>query len=195
MNNRIVKLRRRTGETDIRIFLNLDGRGSCKADTGIGFFDHMLHQFALHGKFDLTVEVKGDLRVDDHHTVEDVGIALGKAVFKALEDKRGINRYGYTLLPMDDALVLFSLDISGRPFLNFDIKFNREKIGEMSLENVQEFFRAFSGSAKVTLHIAKLYGSNDHHIVEAIFKAFGRALRDAVRNTGQKGIPSSKGVL
>ncbi|MGB9975712.1 imidazoleglycerol-phosphate dehydratase HisB [Thermovenabulum sp.] len=195
MNNRIVKLRRKTGETDIRIFLNLDGRGSCKADTGIGFFDHMLHQFALHGKFDLTVEVKGDLRVDDHHTVEDVGIALGKAVFKALEDKRGINRYGYTLLPMDDALVLFSLDISGRPFLNFDIKFNREKIGEMSLENVQEFFRAFSGSAKVTLHIAKLYGSNDHHIVEAIFKAFGRALRDAVRNTGQNGIPSSKGVL
>ncbi|KYO64329.1 imidazoleglycerol-phosphate dehydratase HisB [Thermovenabulum gondwanense] len=195
MKDRMVKLIRKTGETDIKVFLNLDGKGFCKAGTGIGFFDHMLTQFALHGKLDLVVRAKGDLKVDDHHTVEDAGITLGKAVLKALKDKKGINRYGFALVPMDDALVLFSMDISGRPYLNFDVKFKREKIGDMSLETVSEFFRAFSTNAKVTLHVAKLYGNNEHHVVEAIFKAFGRALREAVKREDNGIIPSTKGVL
>lgn len=195
MKDRLAKLIRKTGETDIRVFLNLDGKGFCKIGTGIGFFDHMLTQFALHGKLDLFISAKGDLDADDHHTVEDTGITLGKAFSKALEDKKGINRYGFALVPMDDALILFSLDISGRPYLNFDVKFKREKIGGMSLETVEEFFRAFSTHAKVTLHVAKLYGNNDHHVAEAIFKAFGRALREAVKREDNKIIPSTKGVI
>ncbi|MGB9812261.1 MAG: imidazoleglycerol-phosphate dehydratase HisB [Thermovenabulum sp.] len=195
MKERKVSIKRKTKETDVKVFLNLDGSGICKIESGIGFFDHLLTQFAVHGRLDLKVMAKGDLNVDDHHTVEDVGITLGKAFYKAIGDKKGIRRYGNALIPMDDALILFALDISGRPYLNFNVKFRREKVADLSIEMISEFFRAFSLNAKVTLHISKLFGENDHHTAEAIFKAFGRALREAVEREDNGIIPSTKGVL
>ncbi|WP_039764378.1 MULTISPECIES: imidazoleglycerol-phosphate dehydratase HisB [unclassified Caldicellulosiruptor] len=194
MNPRIAEVQRKTKETEIRIVLNIDGDGDYKISTGIGFFDHMLQLFSHHGKFNIQLEAKGDLYIDDHHTIEDVGIVLGQAFLKAVSDKRGIKRYSHIILPMDEALVMVAIDISGRPYLAFDVDFRLPKIGEMTSQMVVEFFRAFVSSAKVTLHIKKISGENDHHICEAIFKAFGRVLKDACTIVDDK-IPSSKGVL
>ena len=191
---REAKLERNTNETKIKLNINLDGSGKTSINTGVGFFDHMLNLMAFHGDFDLQVEAKGDLEVCDHHMVEDVGIALGQCFLEALGDKRGINRYGNFFLPMDETLAQVSLDISGRSFLHFEGDFKRERIGDFSVEMVQEFFRALAFNAEITLHIKVLYGENDHHKIEGIFKAFGRALKEAIRietNT----IPSSKGCI
>ena len=187
-------LERRTAETGIQCELNLDGSGVSTVSTGIGFFDHMLTLFAFHGKFDLTLKADGDLNVDDHHTIEDCGILLGQAFRQALGDKKGIERYGSFTLPMDEALATVNLDISGRPYLVCSCEFSREKIGEMSTEMVQEFLRAFAFNAGITLHVNLLYGSNDHHKAEAVFKALGRALKGAVRITSDE-VASTKGML
>lgn len=194
MNIRNAEVQRKTKETEIKIVLNIDGEGECKISTGVGFFDHMLQLFGYHGKFNIHVEAKGDLHIDDHHTIEDVGIVLGQAFLKAISDKKGIKRYSHIILPMDEALVMVAVDISGRPYLAFDVDFKLPKLGEMNSQMVIEFFRAFVSSAKVTLHIKKLSGENDHHVCEAIFKAFGRVLKDACKIIDDK-IPSSKGVL
>lgn len=185
---------RDTKETSIRVELNLDGTGQTDIDTGIGFLDHMLDLMAFHGSLDLKVHASGDLDVDDHHTVEDTGIALGSAFHKALGDRKGINRYGSVTLPMDEALANVSLDISGRPYLVFHCDFTREQIGMLSTEMIEEFFRAFAVAAGVTLHVNLLYGKNDHHKAEAIFKAFGHAVKKAVKITGDQ-LPSTKGFL
>ncbi|MBR4163132.1 MAG: imidazoleglycerol-phosphate dehydratase HisB [Solobacterium sp.] len=188
------KLERNTKETKINCEINLDGTGKSDISTGIGFFDHMLNLFAFHSRMDLTLKADGDLYVDDHHTIEDCGILLGNAFKTAIGDRRGIVRYGNFTIPMDETLANVCLDISGRPYLVFNAEFHREKVGEMSTEMVQEFFRAFSVQAGITLHINVYYGQNDHHQIEAIFKAFGRALKEAVRIESDE-IPSSKGVL
>ena len=187
-------IERNTKETQIRLQLNIDGTGSSDIDTGIGFFDHMLTLFAFHSNFDLVVKADGDLEVCDHHTIEDCGILLGKLFLEALGDKKGIARYGSMNLPMDEVLCNVTLDISGRPYLVFNCELIRENIGTMSCEMVEEFFRAFCVAAGVTLHINVYYGKNDHHKVEAIFKAFGRALKQAVKIESDR-IPSSKGVI
>ena len=192
--NRTVTRTRTTKETDITVTLNLDGTGKTEIDTGIGFFDHMLTLFAFHSNFDLVVKADGDLEVCDHHTIEDCGILLGKLFLEALGDKKGIARYGSMNLPMDEVLCNVTLDISGRPYLVFNCELIRENIGTMSCEMVEEFFRAFCVAAGVTLHINVYYGKNDHHKVEAIFKAFGRALKQAVKIESDR-IPSSKGVI
>ncbi len=180
MNIRKAEISRKTSETDIKISLCLDGTGQCSANTGIGFFDHMLNSFARHGLFDLTVDVHGDLEVDSHHTIEDTGIVLGEAIKKALGDKKGIKRFGYFILPMDESLVLASLDLSGRPFLNYQIPLTVERVGTMDTEMVREFFYAVSYSCGMNLHLKLLDGLNNHHIIEAAFKAFGKALDAAV---------------
>ena len=180
MNIRKAEISRKTSETDIKIRLCLDGSGQCSANTGIGFFDHMLNSFARHGLFDLTVDVHGDLEVDSHHTIEDTGIVLGEAIKKALGDKKGIKRFGYFILPMDESLVLASLDLSGRPFLNYQIPLTVERVGTMDTEMVREFFYAISYSCGMNLHLKLLDGLNNHHIIEAAFKAFGKALDKAV---------------
>lgn len=180
MNIRKAEISRKTSETDIKIRLCLDGSGQCSANTGIGFFDHMLNSFARHGLFDLTVDVHGDLEVDSHHTIEDTGIVLGEAIKKALGDKKGIKRFGYFILPMDESLVLASLDLSGRPFLNYQIPLTVERVGTMDTEMVREFFYAVSYSCGMNLHLKLLDGLNNHHIIEAAFKAFGKALDTAV---------------
>lgn len=172
---------RMTGETDICIRINLDGTGKAKVDTGIGFLDHMLNSFARHGLFDLEVSVKGDLEVDSHHTVEDTGIVLGEAIKKALGDKKGIRRFGECILPMDETLVLSALDLSGRPYLQFHLDFTVPKVGEFDTEMVHEFFYAVSYSAGMNLHLKQLDGVNNHHIIEAAFKAFAKALDQAVQ--------------
>lgn len=172
---------RTTKETDIQINLNLDGTGNSEIDTGIGFFDHMLSGFAKHGFFDLTCKVKGDLDVDGHHTVEDVGIVLGQAILKAIGDKKGMKRYGNFILPMDDALALCSIDLCGRPYLNYSCEFTADKVGSMETELVREFFYAVSYSAAMNLHIKMLDGINNHHKIEAMFKAFGKALDEATK--------------
>ena len=187
-------LTRDTKETQISLELNLDGSGKATIDTGIGFLDHMLTLLAFHGDFDLTVKCQGDLEVDCHHSTEDIAIALGKCFDQALGERRGIKRYGSFTIPMDEALVTCDLDISGRPYLVFNCELIRENIGTMSCEMVEEFFRAFCVAAGVTLHINVYYGKNDHHKVEAIFKAFGRALKQAVKIKSDR-IPSSKGVI
>jgi len=174
--DRIVTVNRKTKETDISITLNLDGTGKADIDTGIGFFDHMLEGFARHGFFDLTCKVKGDLHVDGHHTVEDTGIVLGQAISQAVGDKKGICRYGSFILPMDDALALCAVDLCGRPFLNFDYEPTVERVGELETELIKEFFYAISYSAAMNLHIKMLDGYNNHHIIEAMFKAFAKAL-------------------
>ena len=188
-------LERTTKETDIRIGLNLDRPGEGKIATGIGFFDHMLTLFAFRAGITLDVICQGDLEVDGHHTVEDVGITLGQAIAKALGDKRGIARYGSASIPMDETLLHCVMDISGRPFLVLNAKFPSERVGDLETELVEEFFRAVALHAGITLHLNLAYGSNTHHIIEAIFKAFGAALKQAVAQTGSGEIPSTKGVL
>ena len=178
--SRTATIERNTKETKIRVTLELDGTGKGEIDTGIGFFDHMLNSFARHGLFDLTVDVHGDLEVDSHHTIEDTGIVLGEAIKKALGDKKGIKRFGYFILPMDESLVLASLDLSGRPFLNYQIPLTVERVGTMDTEMVREFFYAVSYSCGMNLHLKLLDGLNNHHIIEAAFKAFGKALDAAV---------------
>lgn len=188
---------RKTKETEIVLSIDIDGKGISEIETGIGFFDHMLMLFAMHGGFDLKIKCKGDLEVDGHHTVEDVGIALGEAFNKALGDKKGITRYGDKTVPMDEALNLAAVDISGRGYLNFDAFIPTEKIGEFDSELVEEFFAAFTRSAKITLHIVQMAGENSHHIAEGIFKAVARALRDAVKVQPEfkEILPSTKGVI
>lgn len=176
MAERKAQVTRTTKETDILININLDGIGKCTADTGIGFFDHMLEGFAKHGLFDLNVKVKGDLNVDDHHTIEDTGIALGEAVLKAVGDKKGIKRYGSCILPMDETLVLCAIDLSGRPYYSSDLSFTFDKMGDMNTNMVKEFFYAVSYTGMMNLHFKQLSGDNDHHIAEASFKAFAKSL-------------------
>ena len=173
---RNAKVIRKTSETDIEIYFETDGTGEAKVDTGIGFFDHMLKSFARHGLFNLDVKVKGDIEVDCHHTIEDTGIVLGEAIKKALGDKKSIRRYGSSLLPMDETLVMCAIDLSGRPYLNYDAEFVSDKMGEMDTEMVREFFYAVSYSAMMNIHLKILDGINDHHKAEALFKAFGKAL-------------------
>ena len=188
---------RNTEETKISLALNLDGKGVSKIDTKCGFFDHMLTLFSKHSKIDLEVTCNGDINVDYHHTVEDVGIVLGKAILEALGDKKGINRYADTILPMDEALILTAIDISGRSYLNFDVDFPSEKIGDFDTELVEEFFMALTRNAEITLHIKKLAGENSHHIAEGAFKSFARTLRAAVAldENFKDQLPSTKGVL
>ena len=179
MANRKSVITRKTNETDIKIEFNMDGTGVTTIDTGIGFFDHRLTSFARHGLFDLNAAVKGDLYVDSHHTIEDTGIALGMAIRKALGDKKGIKRYGSIMLPMDETLVLCAIDLSGRPYLVFDETFTVDQVGYFDTEMVREFFYAISYAAGMNLHIKQLNGSNNHHIIEATFKAFAKALDEA----------------
>lgn len=188
---------RTTAETDISVEINLDGTGSYDNQTGVGFFDHMLDQLARHALIDMTIRAKGDLHIDDHHTVEDTGIALGQALTQAMGDKRGIVRYGACLLPMDDALVRAALDLSARPYLAWDMELPTQKIGTFDTELVREFFQAFSTHGGITLHVDALRGINSHHIVEAAFKAVARALRDALETDPRKSdaVPSTKGTL
>jgi imidazoleglycerol-phosphate dehydratase len=187
---------RRTAETQITVSLDLDGTGERSCRTGIGFFDHMLDQLARHSLIDLDVEAKGDLHIDDHHTVEDVGIAIGQALRQALGDKAGIRRYGSCLLPMDDALVRAALDLSGRPFLVWKLDLASPKIGTFDTELVREFFTGLAMNAGMTLHVQRLDGVNSHHVVEAAFKAVARALREAVEPDPRgAGVPSTKGTL
>lgn len=176
---RITQVQRKTNETDIIISLNLDGSGKQNISTGIGFFDHMLSGFTRHGFFDLDLDVKGDLEVDCHHTIEDTGIVLGNAIREALGDKKGIKRFGSMILPMDETLVLCAIDLSGRPYFAFDAEFTTDRVGDMDTEMVREFFYAISYSAGMNLHMKVLSGTNNHHIIEALFKAFGKALDDA----------------
>lgn len=194
--SRISTLERNTKETKIKLTINLDGEGKTNIDTGVGFFDHMLNLMAFHGGLDLDIKANGDLEVCDHHMVEDTGILLGKAFLEALGDKKGINRYGTFFLPMDETLVQVSLDISGRSFLVFDAEFKRDTVGTFSTEMTEEFFRAFAFNSGITLHAKVLYGSNDHHKIEALFKALGRALREAKNiNENDMRLPSTKGML
>lgn len=194
---RTASISRQTAETTIEVSVNLDGSGSYDNQTGIGFFDHMLDQLARHALMDLTIRAKGDLHIDDHHTVEDTGIALGQALAQALGDKKGIRRYGACLLPMDDALVRAALDLSGRPFLVWSLDLPTSKIGAFDTELVREFFTAFAMNGGITLHVEKLAGLNSHHIAEAAFKAVARALREALETDPRKtdAIPSTKGTL
>ncbi len=195
--NRIADLSRKTTETDITLRLDLDGAGATHIATGIGFFDHMLNAFGRHGLFDLDVAAKGDLHIDAHHTIEDTGIVLGQALAKALDDKRGITRFGQASLPMDEALVDAAIDLSGRPYLAWDVAFARPMLGTVDTQLFEEFFRAFTGNGLFTLHVRRVAGENAHHVAEAAFKAVARALRMAItpdsRATGA--IPSTKGRL
>ena len=192
---RTAEIARKTAETDISLTLNLDGTGKSSVNTGCGFLDHMLTLFAAHGRFDLTVVCRGDTQVDDHHSVEDIGICLGQAFSMALGDKRGITRYGSFLLPMDEALILSAVDISGRSCLCFGLEIPTEKIGAFDTELVEEFFLAFTRCCPMSLHFKQLAGKNSHHIVEGAFKSVGRALKAAVALDGTNEIPSTKGVL
>lgn len=193
---RSAEIKRTTKETDIYLKLSLDGKGDSDIHTGIGFFDHMLNGFARHGFFDLTCKVNGDLYVDGHHTVEDTGIVLGNAIKEAVGDKKGINRYGYFILPMDDALCLCSVDLCGRPYLDFSCDFTMDKIGELDSELIREFFYAVSYSAAMNLHIKMISGTNNHHMAEAMFKAFAKALDMAVAYDNRiEDVLSTKGSL
>lgn len=189
-------VKRKTSETDISLFLRLDGSGEADVDTGIGFFDHMLKSFAKHGLFDLKLKVTGDLIVDCHHTIEDVGIVLGEAIKEALGDKRSIRRYGDIILPMDESLILCAIDLSGRPFLVFDSTFTADSVGYFDTQMVREFFYAVSYSAGMNLDIRKITGDNDHHIIEGMFKAFAKALDEAtMKDPRIKAVLSTKGSL
>ena len=193
---RIAEVERYTSETSIELQLNLDGSGITQIDTGVGFLDHMLDGFARHGLFDLSVKCDGDLQVDDHHTIEDTGIVLGQAIAKAVGDKKGIARYGSRILPMDEALVLCAIDLCGRPYLSFDGAFQGEKMGQMSTQMVKEFFYAVSYSAMMNLHLKVLTPGNDHHMCEAMFKAFGKALDMATQVDPRiTDVLSTKGVI
>lgn len=190
-------INRKTAETDIHLALNLDGEGKSEINTGVGFLDHMLTLFASHSRFDLTINCKGDIEVDDHHSAEDIGICLGKAFEEALSDKRGITRYGSMMLPMDEALILTAADISGRACLCYDVSFPTEKIGSFDTELVEEFLLAFVRNCPMSLHVRKLAGANSHHIAEGVFKSLARTLKAAVAiDPALEGaIPSTKGVL
>ncbi|MEL7011709.1 MAG: imidazoleglycerol-phosphate dehydratase HisB [Pseudomonadota bacterium] len=194
---RTAKITRKTAETDISVEINLDGSGTYDNETGVGFFDHMLDQLARHSLIDMTIRCAGDTHIDDHHSVEDVGIALGQALTEALGDKRGIRRYGACLLPMDDALVRAALDLSGRPYLLWEMDLPTPKIGQFDTELVREFFQAFSTHGGITLHVTALNGINSHHMAEAAFKSVARSLREAVEPDPRKAdaIPSTKGAL
>lgn len=194
--NRTAECTRETKETEISVVLNLDGTGKSDIQTGIGFFDHMLNGFARHGLFDLYVKVKGDLDVDCHHTIEDTGIVLGQAIRQALGDKSGIRRYGHSILPMDETLVLSAIDLSGRPYLKYDASFTSEKIGEVDTEMIREFFYAISYSGMMNLHLRVLDGENNHHMAEALFKSFGKSLDMAVQEEPRiDGAWTTKGSL
>lgn len=193
---RQASIHRKTSETDIDFFIRIDGSGDAQIDTGIGFFDHMLKSFAKHGMFDLKLNVTGDLIVDCHHTVEDVGIVLGEAIKKALGDKKSIRRYGDIILPMDEALILCAIDLSGRPYLVFDATFSSDMVGYFDTQMVKEFFYAISYSAGMNLHIREMSGENDHHIIEGMFKAFAKALDEACSKDARiKSVLSTKGSL
>ncbi|HHX23848.1 MAG TPA: imidazoleglycerol-phosphate dehydratase HisB [Thermoanaerobacterales bacterium] len=185
-----------TKETEVKAQLDLDGEGKNNIQTPAFFFNHMLNLFSRHSLFNLDIEANGDVEVDFHHLVEDIGIVLGECFLKAVGNKEGIHRYGNFYVPMDEALAFCSVDISGRPYLFFDASFNKDKVGEFDVELVEEFFTAFASSARITLHLEMIRGKNTHHIIEALFKAFGRALRQAVSiDSREKGVPSTKGVL
>ena len=189
-------IRRKTKETEIEIILNLDGSGQAEVNTGIGFLDHMLEGFARHGFFDLKCQVKGDLQVDGHHTGEDTGIVLGQAIREAVGDKKGIRRYGYFILPMDESLALCAVDLCGRPYLQFDCEFTAERVGELETELVREFFYAVSYSAGMNLHLRMLQPGNNHHMIEAMFKAFAKALDEATASDPRlTDVLSTKGSL
>ncbi|MCT4607264.1 MAG: imidazoleglycerol-phosphate dehydratase HisB [Marinisporobacter sp.] len=193
---RVGEIKRKTKETDITLSLNLDGSGKTKIDTGIGFLDHMLDLMCRHGFLDMVLKCVGDLRVDNHHTVEDIGIVLGEAFKKSLGDKKGITRYATIFTPMDEAMSMISIDISGRAYLHFDVNFEREYVGQFETELVEEFFRAFVNRAAITLHISLKYGKNTHHIIESIFKGLGRALDEATSVQDRiEGVLSTKGSL
>ncbi len=194
---RVAEIKRTTAETDIYVKLNLDGTGECDIDSGIGFFDHMLILFAKHSRFDLTVKCNGDIWVDGHHTTEDIGIALGQAFKEAIGDKRGIHRYGSTILPMDEALILSAVDISGRAYLQYYMNIPAPMVGDFDTELLREFFVAFAFNSAITLHIKQLDGVNSHHLIEGAFKSVARTLKKAVAidETMKNEIPSSKGVL
>jgi imidazoleglycerol-phosphate dehydratase len=194
---RRAKVSRSTSETKIEVELGLDGTGRADCGTGVGFLDHMLDLFARHGLFDLSVKAAGDTHIDDHHTVEDVGIAMGAAFLEALGDKKGLARYGAVHLPMDEAMARVAVDVSGRPFLVFDAPFKTSKIGSFDTELVREWFQAFAVNARITLHAQALYGENSHHVAEALFKGLARALRQAVLIDPREGarVPSTKGTL
>jgi len=188
-------LSRSTTETEISLSLNIDGSGVVKINTGVGFFDHMLTLFTKHGRFDLSIAAHGD-EADNHHAIEDIGILLGKAFYDALGDKAGINRYAFAFTPMDEALCRTCVDISGRSTLVFDVPLNREFIGDFETEMLEEFFQAFTSNSKITLHVTSLYGKNNHHIVEGIFKSLGQTLKDACTiEAGNTEIPSTKGII
>lgn len=192
---RKAELTRKTNETDIFLSLNLDGTGKSNIDTGVGFFDHMLDLFTKHGSFDLTIKAQGD-NADNHHVIEDIGIVLGQALYEALGDKKGIKRYSFIFLPMDESLARIVIDLSGRSYLVYDVDLTREFIGEMETEMIEEFFIAFTNNSRMNLHIKSEYGKNNHHIVEGIFKGLGRALKEAVFIEDPNGeIPSTKGLL
>ena len=196
MHNRIAKQTRKTKETDIELSINLDGCGITDIHTGVPFFDHMLNGFARHGLFDLTVHVTGDLDVDCHHTVEDTGIVLGQAIAEALKDKAGIKRYGSCILPMDETLVLSAIDLCGRPYFKYNAEFTTERIGDLDTEMIKEFFYAVSYSAAMNLHLKVLDEGNNHHMAEALFKAFGKALDQATaKEPRMKDVWSTKGSL
>ncbi len=194
--SRSARSERTTKETSVVVEVDLDGTGQAKVATGIGFFDHMLQLLAKHAAIDLAVDANGDLHVDEHHTVEDVGLALGEALSTALGERRGIRRYGF-LLPMDESLAQIALDLGGRPYLVFDASFSRERVGELPTELVEDFFKALSNALKANIHVTLHYGRNDHHKIEAIFKAFARALRMAIEEDPRLGddVPSTKGVI
>ena len=196
MPDRTAQLSRKTGETDISLSLKLDGTGRSTLDTGVGFFDHMLDLLATHAMIDLDISAKGDLHVDDHHTVEDVGLTLGKAIAQAVGDKKGIRRYGHCVLPMDETLAICGLDLSGRAYCRIDAEYRSPTIGTFAVELVDEFWKSVSAEAKMTLHVDVTRGTNTHHIAEAIFKSVARSLRMALEpDPRQSGIPSSKGTL
>jgi imidazoleglycerol-phosphate dehydratase len=195
-SSRSAEVSRQTKETRVKVSLNLDGAGKSSPETGVGFLNHMLDLFARHGLIDLTVNAEGDLEVDAHHTVEDVGIVLGQALEKALGDKRGIYRYGWAIVPMDESLAQVAIDLSGRPAFVFNVKFNGGSIGSFPTELIEEFFKALANSAKMNLHVTVPYGGNNHHIAEAIFKATARALRQAISlDPRNHDVPSTKGSL
>jgi len=196
MSDRIAKVERKTKETDIKLTINLDGTGVSKIDTGIGFFDHMLDGFARHGLFDLELVCKGDLNVDCHHTVEDVGIVLGTAIKEAVGDKKSLKRYGSMMLPMDDALVLCAIDLSGRPYFSYEAEYSMPSIGDLDTEMIRDFFYSVSYASMMNLHIKQISGTNNHHIAEASFKAFAKALDQAtMKDERIDGVLSTKGAL
>lgn len=192
---RAAESRRTTKETTVEIALTLDGSGQAEIATGIGFLDHMLELLTHHGGLDLTARARGDLHVDFHHTVEDVGLVLGDCLEQALGDKKGVNRFGVAYVPLDEALSRVVVDLSGRPYLDWRVRFTSDRVGDFPTELFQDFFRALTDRSKVTVHVETLHGVNNHHIIETVFKAFARSLREATRLTGSGGVPSTKGTL